>query len=235
MGESSGGGSVEHQITAYGGAKGRVPFSQAILISPGFIPGLPPSTIQSTQDDYLKLLNVDTLDEARSLSSEAVIRANEIQEWPARYGGGNYGPAVDNSFVPALPGQLLLNGKFDQNVRILVSHNLNEGVVFTPPWVISDEVYRRYVNDGLPGASSEVMDDLVNNVYPPTYNGNTGYANLLQRTSATIGEGIFACNSYFLASALAGKSYACKFFYPSTKTYSRILSAFPVPYQNDIC
>lgn len=37
MGESAGGGSVLHQVTAYGGQQGS-PFSQAIIQSPGFYP-----------------------------------------------------------------------------------------------------------------------------------------------------------------------------------------------------
>ena len=35
MGESAGGGSIMHQITAFGGLEGRVPFQQAIMQSPG--------------------------------------------------------------------------------------------------------------------------------------------------------------------------------------------------------
>ena len=34
-GESAGGGSIMHQITAFGGLKGAAPFQQAILQSPG--------------------------------------------------------------------------------------------------------------------------------------------------------------------------------------------------------
>jgi cholinesterase len=37
IGESAGGGSIEHQITAYAG-QGEAPFQQAILQSPGFKP-----------------------------------------------------------------------------------------------------------------------------------------------------------------------------------------------------
>ena len=36
IGESAGGGSIMHQITAFGGLNGRAPFQQAVLQSPGF-------------------------------------------------------------------------------------------------------------------------------------------------------------------------------------------------------
>ncbi|KAG0650086.1 Carboxylesterase patB [Hyphodiscus hymeniophilus] len=45
IGESAGGGSTMHQITAYGGLKGKVPFQQAIVQSPGFQP-MPSTTGQ---------------------------------------------------------------------------------------------------------------------------------------------------------------------------------------------
>ena len=35
LGESAGGGSIMHQITAHGGLKGPAPFQQAIMQSPG--------------------------------------------------------------------------------------------------------------------------------------------------------------------------------------------------------
>src|SRR5438034_4691555 len=38
IGESAGGGGVVHQITAYGGLEGKVPFAQAVPQSPGWWP-----------------------------------------------------------------------------------------------------------------------------------------------------------------------------------------------------
>ncbi|KIX08080.1 uncharacterized protein Z518_02735 [Rhinocladiella mackenziei CBS 650.93] len=67
FGQSAGAGSILHQITAYGGMNGSVPFQQAILHSPGFQPV--PSNFQ--QDTlfirYLDALNVTSLDAARKL------------------------------------------------------------------------------------------------------------------------------------------------------------------------
>lgn len=36
------------------------------------------------------------------------------------------GPVVDGSFVPDLPGKLLLEGKFAKDVKVMVGHNANE-------------------------------------------------------------------------------------------------------------
>jgi hypothetical protein len=36
------------------------------------------------------------------------------------------GPVVDGTFVPALPGKLLLQGAFDHGVKVMVGHNFDE-------------------------------------------------------------------------------------------------------------
>lgn len=76
MGESAGGGSVMHQITAYGGSKGKVPFHQAIVQSPGYQP-MPSSQGQdAVYQQFLRDASVKSLDEARALSTEDLQFAN---------------------------------------------------------------------------------------------------------------------------------------------------------------
>lgn len=76
IGESAGGGSVMHQITAYGGLKGPVPFHQAIVQSPGF--QMTPSAYheESIFQDFLTTAGVGTLQEARGLTSDQLQLAN---------------------------------------------------------------------------------------------------------------------------------------------------------------
>jgi cholinesterase len=75
IGESAGGGSIMHQITAYGGLK-PVPFQQAIVQSPGF-QMVPSATAQENVfQSFLSRANVSTLQEARNLSSEALQLVN---------------------------------------------------------------------------------------------------------------------------------------------------------------
>jgi carboxylesterase type B len=114
------------QITAYGGNKGRVPFAQAIPQSPGFVPVASSHQQEKTFQDYLTLLNVSSIEEARNLSTAKLQLANAITVGLASYGGFTYGPVVDGDFTPALPGQLLARGQFDKNVKVMVGHNANE-------------------------------------------------------------------------------------------------------------
>jgi carboxylesterase type B len=76
MGESAGGGSTIHQITAYGGSKGKVPFQQAIVESGAF---LPVTSKQKQEDIFQRVLTtagVSTLQDARNLSTEVLQLTN---------------------------------------------------------------------------------------------------------------------------------------------------------------
>ena len=125
FGESAGGGSIMHQITAYGG-KDPVPFQQALAQSPGFFPVVSLQEQEQTLNDFLAYANVTSIDEARSLPSSALVRANLEHVGASPYGRYTYGPAVDGNFVPALPGLLLLHGQFAKDLKIMVGHNADE-------------------------------------------------------------------------------------------------------------
>jgi hypothetical protein len=58
-----------HQITAYGGLKGKVPFQQAIIQSPGFQPTPSAFHEESIFQKFLSTASVGTLQQARQLSS----------------------------------------------------------------------------------------------------------------------------------------------------------------------
>ena len=99
---------------------------KAIPQSPGFVPVTSSNQQEQIFQNYIKLLNVSSIEEARSLSSAKLQLANAITVGLATYGGFTYGPVVDGDFTPALPGQLLARGQFDKKVKVMVGHNANE-------------------------------------------------------------------------------------------------------------
>ncbi|KAK1090278.1 hypothetical protein LTR48_008595 [Friedmanniomyces endolithicus] len=115
-----------HQITAYGGNKGPVPFQQAVPQSPGFQPLVSNQQQENTLNEFLALANVSTIEQARQLPFETLLVANVIQVGTSSYGSFTYGPTVDGNFVPALPGELLLHGQYDKSLRVMVGHNADE-------------------------------------------------------------------------------------------------------------
>lgn len=65
-----------HQITAYGGLKGRVPFQQAIVQSPGF-QMMPSATGQeAVYQRFLTTAGVTSLQAARALSTKELQFVN---------------------------------------------------------------------------------------------------------------------------------------------------------------
>jgi carboxylesterase type B len=86
MGESAGGGSTFHQITAYGGLKGKVPFQQAIVQSGAFLPV--PGTVRPENifQKFLARGNLTNLADARDAPTEQLQLANAILVGEAPFG-----------------------------------------------------------------------------------------------------------------------------------------------------
>jgi cholinesterase len=96
FGQSAGGGSIVHQITAFGGERGGAPFQRAILESPGYIPTTGNYEQEENFQNFLSLLNVSTLDEARRLPSHALQAVSEYQVRNSRNGSWTYGTTLEH-------------------------------------------------------------------------------------------------------------------------------------------
>ncbi|KAE8337624.1 hypothetical protein BDV24DRAFT_154177 [Aspergillus arachidicola] len=188
------GGSILHQLTAYKGLQGPSLFQQAILQSPAWEPNYDTDKQERTFRQYLKLLNVSTIEEARQLPSEKLIAANTHQVSSSPYGTFTYGPVVDGVFVPDPPGKLLLRGEFDHSVKILNGHTLNEALIYTPP--------------------SNMKETIVNVLYPPILDGKYGYRGWVERVSSALSDICFQCNSYHLNHAYSNSTYTYVFSIP---------------------
>lgn len=194
IGESAGGGSIMHQITAFGNLNGPAPFQQAVLQSPGFQNIV--STLQQEQtfETFLSLLNVSTIEEARRLPSSALIEANLIQVANSSYGLFTYGPVVDGLFAPAIPGKLLLQGSYDHDLKLMLGHNADEGLAFTDPGIMNDTGFDEYLSQSFPAINPSVADYIENVLYPanmPGVLGTTGYSDEIGRVVLAISESTF--------------------------------------------
>jgi len=214
MGESSGGGSVMHQITAFGGAVHERLFSQAIAQSPGFVPIVRDEQGNRVLSDFLREAGVSSLSEARQMSSASIMAANARQIWRAPYGNFLYGPYVDGNLVPKLPAELLASGRFDRQVRVLNGHNSNEALIFTNPNSYQESTYVPNLKLSLPSMADEDVEFVASTLYPPLFNGTQGYRDGVMRQATTAADLAFLCNSYALAKFTAG-SYMYEFdIYP---------------------
>ncbi|KAF9248450.1 hypothetical protein DTO027I6_8581 [Penicillium roqueforti] len=215
MGESAGAGSILHQITAYGGTRGAAPFQQAIMQSPGWVPVIGEEEQEATLQQFLGILNVSTIEQARKLPSAKLIAANAYQvATKSQWGQFTYGPVVDGSFVPALPGQLLLRGDFDPNLNIMVGHNADEGLAFTSPDSVKSTGLATQMKTLSPNTPKNVSDFVYNVLYPPVYNGSYGYTDSVARTALVISDLIFQCNTDYINRAFYNQTYAYEFSIP---------------------
>lgn len=213
---------------AYGGLQGPAPFNQAVLQSPGFQPIVSANQQEATFNAYLALLNVSTIEQARQLPYQTLQMANIIQVANSTYGTFSYGPVVDGNFVPALPGQLLAHGQYDKTVRVMVGHNADEGLLFTPWYISSNSIFSAFVATYFNSlkALPQTLDYITNTLYPPVFDGSQAmnYTNQIARAAAAVSEVTFTCNTYYLDKAYANNTYAYFFTVPPA------LHGFDIPY-----
>lgn len=208
MGESAGGGSVLHQITAFGGVEKPL-FSQAILQSPGFQPNPNPGfqgpLLDKVFTNASTLLNrtISNVEDLRQLSFEEMAFVNAAVVGASSYGTYTFGPVVDQTFVPELPGKLLSQGRFTHSLKgLMLGLNQNEGILVTSPFLKTDEDYRRNVVSFFPTANDEIVDYIATALYPDDLSGEYNYTTQTLRGALTTEESCFKCNTRYLAQAL---------------------------------
>lgn len=208
MGESAGGGSVFHQITAFGDG-GSQPFQQAILQSPGWQPNANPgfqhSLIEYALTNASRLTNrtIRTIDDLRGLSFAEMALVNSAIVGRSPYGTYTFGPVVDGSFVPDLPSLLVAGGRFAKSLKaVMMGTNFNEGVLFDSPFLIDDRDYRDNVRLFFPNATDKVVDYIASTLYPNDLSGKYNYTTQPLRAAITTAEACFLCNTRYLAQAL---------------------------------
>lgn len=207
FGESGGGGSIMHHVTAYGG---RAPplFNQAVPQSPAYFPYRSLQGQEKAFREFLDQSNVTSLAEARKLRSDVLFRANAETIGVAQpYTAPIYGPTPDGGLVKEDPKALLRRGEFDHSVKLLISHNSDEGLVLVPA-VHTDEEYETLMKHILTRANSSTIDYITKTLYPPVFDGSMGYTNNYQRAARTMGDITVDCNAAALESAYKEDSHA---------------------------
>ncbi|MCJ1344838.1 hypothetical protein MMC31_003041 [Peltigera leucophlebia] len=213
IGESAGGSSIIHQLTAFGGLHGPVPFQQAIIQSPGLPEVASSFKQQETFNTFLSLLKVNTIGEARKLPASSLINANRLQIFQSDYGDFRYGVVLDGRFVPAPVGRLLHQGWFDKNVKLMVAHNKNEGLFFTDPSIRNESAFIETFRRQFPTISPNSTEYIAHVLYPQVFDGSYVYTDQSTREALLLSDE-FTCNTDYLNRAYGGKTYAYRFSVP---------------------
>ena len=208
FGESAGGGSIMHHITAFGGSAPSL-FNRAIPQSPAYFPYRSKRRQDNNLRSFLAEANITTLNEARKLSTDVLItaNANSIANHSHMY---RRFTACNRRPFPRSPKVSLRVGKFDKSVKLIISHNSNEGLILVPA-VHTSEEYVTLVRNLLTRANDTTIDYVTNILYPPVFDGSMGYADNYQRAAKTAGDIIMNCNAASLGSAYKKDSYGYYF------------------------
>ncbi|KAI0391535.1 carboxylesterase [Xylariaceae sp. FL0594] len=219
-GESAGGSSIVHHITAYGGAKGVNPFQAAIPMSPAWEFNIQAAKgYQTTLAAASQIAGkpVTSVAELRALSSEQLIQVNQAAVYVADTGTFTFGPTTDGSLVPAYPQILLHEKKFDKGVKIMTSHVLNESATFTSPNIHTPDDVRAVVRARFPEASNMTLDTLLTDIYPDAPNNGSKsqpWQTEFARTVQIGSEAFFSCITRYLALAKRNTTHNYLFAVP---------------------
>ncbi|KAK6077846.1 carboxylesterase family protein [Seiridium cupressi] len=216
MGESAGGSSLMHHITASGGAED-APFDQAIIMSPAFQVNLNGSYgYDLTMDVATNYTGeeIDSVSDLTELSSDQLKYINQAVVYQGIIGQFNYGPVVDGTYVPNHPQVLLLEGKFDDSVNLMLQHTSNESVPFTSTNITTAAELREYVIEQFPGIFNDTLNYMLTYVWPDVLDGTYPWTTEFARAVKIGTEIQFACSTRYLSVAFDNATYDSIFAYP---------------------
>ena len=212
LGESGGGASVMFHAIAYGATKPTENqlFHQIIGQSPGPEVGKG-NTQQLVGNAFLRALNVSTVDEARNLSSDALIKANQQVEASTPY----FGPFVDGDLIPDLPSRLYTSGRYIKGLRVMIGHNANEARLFIPPTSDSQADFDAFVQSQFPTATPDEISYINNTLYPADFDGtNEPYTSQYGRLSLLDADVYNLCWAVLLAATYTPRAHNYIFSVP---------------------
>ncbi|SCO42181.1 related to carboxylesterase type B [Fusarium fujikuroi] len=211
MGESAGGASIYHHLTAFGGKDEKTLFQRAIPQSTGWVHIADDKLENDVIDRFLALAKVSDLEAARKLSTEEVQKANRLLISNSAWGTSTAGPFVDGLYAPENPDKLFAEGRHIKNVDLLIGFDEDEGLIFTSPGSSDDAGYRRFLESTYSNASPETLDHIEKTLYPPVFDGSHGYTNQTDRASITKAESEFTCKYGFLQAAYGSRAKSYRF------------------------
>ena len=215
IGESAGASSILRHLVAYGGSKTEENdlFIRGIAQSPAMTL-VDPSLASLGANLFLNLAGVSSVDEARNLSSEILQQANQGAQASTPFNKQYFNPTIDNDLIPDLPSRLLNEGLFIKNISMIASYNYNEGRSFGNQSVTTNADFNDWVYVNFPSATSQVQNYIINNVYPPIYDGSLPYTSPLERIELFTLEYLVSCNTYSISRAYGNNTHNYLFNIP---------------------
>lgn len=205
MGQSAGGSSILHHMTAGAGAANLKPnFTRAIVQSPAF---LPEPDIYAGNNVYNELkTRVEgnqraSLEDLQKRDQYKLRVVNALMTYYSQYGLFKFGPTVDGDYVPQLPGPLILNNTYHKGIPMILGHTALDGLLFVPPWLRSNQDVQTYLLRLYP----DMPDEVLNTISKDTYYGISDKALDLNKINAVVDlldDIAVSCNNHYLTNAV---------------------------------
>ncbi|KAI9845635.1 MAG: hypothetical protein M1837_004609 [Sclerophora amabilis] len=256
-GLSAGGGAVMLQAMAYGGTQGDSLFQNGIASSPYLPMQYGYADFVPSQSYYRFAAAVGCLDSINATAFGCLLtkdtatlqNASAVISATGRYGTWGFLPVTDGTFVQQLPTQQLLKKQVN-GIRMLVGNNANEGPLFTPQNVVTEDDFVDFLKTTFPLFNNEDISKVL--MYYPSTNASTdenvmGYSTLgdegstalnvsefgtgqQQRANNLYAETTFVCPAYWMVEAFTDKgraSYKYQYSVPAAEHGSDSTAIFP--------
>ncbi|KAI5846928.1 Alpha/Beta hydrolase protein [Tricharina praecox] len=206
IGLSAGAGVIMHAIVSYGGKGPKLPFQQAILQSPGWVPEADPAGRIPLWEAFKANTGCANATCIRSLPSMVVQAANAltIGQWMSGALGSTSGlyPVVDGDYIPDFPVKLLAEDKFHKEIKsIISSSSRHEGGLYVPT-NITNAQFPTFI--GMQYSPNATIIGMIAEAYPSDGSITGAY----RRAVEAVGDLIFNCNGYWLARAFSAEEEA---------------------------
>ncbi|KAK8081064.1 carboxylesterase [Apiospora hydei] len=157
-----------------------------------------------------------------SQDSAKLQTASDAVSASGHYGQWAFIPVTDGTLIKDRPSVQLLSGEVS-GIRVLTSNNLNEGAVFTPQNLKTEEAFKGFLLNnyplltpdnitgildlyGLPANATSILADS-NGQTPPFSTTNSEWGSGWQQVANNFyAEATFVCPSYWLADAYTAKA-----------------------------
>ncbi|KAL8686642.1 MAG: hypothetical protein Q9218_006964, partial [Villophora microphyllina] len=205
-GESAGGGSVQYQTTAYGGAKETNLFIRGIAQSPA--PCLSDPVYPALgASSFLQNAGVSSVTAARKLSTQVLQQANIYAQNATPFNTFYFGPTVDGDFVRDIPSRSYNDGKYVKELKLIAANNQDESRFLGNQSIKTNADFDNWVHVNFPSAPSNVQDEIINRIYPPVYGASSPYATPQQRSDLAVKEYLISCQTVSIANAYKNQTH----------------------------
>ncbi|CAL8578603.1 hypothetical protein XPA_004372 [Xanthoria parietina] len=208
-GESAGGGSIMHHLTAFGGTQDPL-FSRAVMLSPAFQPKLDRrGDLEAIFQNFTDLAGCagEGLGCLRAASADALDNANVKLNEGGLPGTFAVGPSTDGSWVRQLPPLELAQGNFFPSVNLILSHVSEEAYLFVPSSIKESEDFTATVEYIYPAYAKRAG---ITSSMTARY-GERNYTTASKRFKALLGDSSFYCNVRCLTDAYKGQTWNLKY------------------------